>query len=247
MAYEVIKTIKGREYRYSVESYREPESGRVKNRWTYVGKVGKAQPKVKRRTLTSQTRQRLLDAFLRLVDRKPWAEISPSSIAIEAGLAHGTFYRYFKSRMQLFSECTRGANAALDERLSDLASLADTLGDERIRLRAWVIDLVKRPTAPPGLLRAWMDIDVTKLRAARRTARVDAFVAYIESLRERGYVASIGDARPLAIALSFLVETLGRRTIAEQVLLSEDDYAAACEAFDRLLFWQPPPNGGSRS
>ncbi len=46
MAYEVTKRIKGRDYRYRVEGYRDPESGKRKTRWQYLGVVtsGKLRP-----------------------------------------------------------------------------------------------------------------------------------------------------------------------------------------------------------
>ena len=39
MAYEVTKQIKGRDYRYRVESRLNPETGRPATRWTYLGKL----------------------------------------------------------------------------------------------------------------------------------------------------------------------------------------------------------------
>jgi AcrR family transcriptional regulator len=246
VAYEVVKTIKGREYRYRVESYRDPETGRVRNRWTYLGKAGDGKHRVRRRAPTSQTRQRLIDAFLRLVEAHPWSEVTPDAVAREAGLAHGTFYRYFKDRLELFDLCTHQANEMLDQRLAELGEVADSREAERERLRSWVIELFRRPTAPPGLMRAWLEIGIAKLREQRRARRVAGFERYINALRERGYVVVEGEVRPIAIALSVLVETFTRRTVAEHALLSEDDYAAACISFDRLIFWIPPSRDGRR-
>jgi len=105
----------------------------------------------------------------------------------------------------------------------------------------WVIDLFERRTASPGILRLWTELDVmVRMRELRRSARVTAFAAYIEELRERGFAPVVGSVRPLAIALSFELETVGRRESSEGGRLCDDDFAAAAETFDRLLFWRPP-------
>ena len=44
MAYEVTKLVNGRPYRYRVRSERDPESGKVRNRWTYLGRVDANRP-----------------------------------------------------------------------------------------------------------------------------------------------------------------------------------------------------------
>ena len=240
MPYEVIKTIGGRPYRYRVESRRDPETGRVKNSWTYVGKGEGAGP-VKRRTTGDETKARLKAAFAALVEREAWPKITAGAIAREAGVAHGTFYRHFKDRGELFDLCTEEANAALDARLAELLDVAPTRDEERERVRTWAIEIVRRPTASPGLIRLWSELAVMDtLRVRRRTARIDAFAGFIEIVRARGFAAGVGDVRPLAIALSFALEQLARRRSYEYADLTGDDYAAAAETFDRLLFWLPP-------
>ncbi|TAM89182.1 TetR/AcrR family transcriptional regulator [bacterium] len=240
MAYDVLKKIGGREYRYRVESYRDPETGRVRNRWTYIGRASDEAPVVKRRRPAPQTRNLLIEAFLRLIDRTPWGELTAGAIAVEAGVAHGTFYRYFHDRQELLDHCTRRANEMLDARLVELTAIAPTVDQERARLRAWVVDLMRRPVAPAGLMRTWSELALASLRRTRRRARIAAFSAYIAALRERSYAVALGEPRPLAIALTFQLEMLSRRTAHEQALLSEDEYLAAAETFDRLLFWRPP-------
>jgi len=241
MAYEVVKTISGRPYRYRVESRRDPESGRVKNKWTYLGKGEPSAPVVKRRGGAEETRASLIAAFVSLVETLVWAKVTPGAIARAAGLAPATFYRHFRDRNELVTICTDEANARLDERLGELQALCTTLEAERARVHAWVIDLFERRTASPGILRLWTELAVmVRMRELRRSARVTAFAAYIEELRERGFAPIVGPVRPLAIALSFELETLGRRESSEGGLLCADDFAAAAETFDRLLFWRPP-------
>ncbi|MGZ3521283.1 MAG: TetR/AcrR family transcriptional regulator [Vulcanimicrobiaceae bacterium] len=243
MAYEVVKTVGGRQYRYRVESYRDAESGKVKNRWTYIGKaeLGSAiAPAPRRRKPSSETRERLIEAFLRLVDREPWNHVTPGAIATEAGVAHGTFYRYFKDRRALFAVCSERAIQQLDQRLAELDAVAPTAEEERERLRSWLRELFVHPTAPPGLLRVWADLALGEIREVRHTHRIEAFTRYISRLRERGFVESVGEIRPLAVALSLIMQMITRRSVIEQELLSEDDHAAVMETFDRIIFWRTP-------
>jgi AcrR family transcriptional regulator len=249
MPYEVVKRISGRAYRYQVESYRDPDTGRVRNRWTYLGKVvdGETDRPPVRRKAPAETRQRIIDAFLKLVDTQPWNAVTPGAVATEAGIAHGTFYRHFHNREDLLDACAADAFNALDARLHELMAIADTVEEERRRLRAWVIDFLRRPTAPAGLMRVIIeslsDERSGRIRLERRTVRINAFADYITALRDRGYSSATGEVRPLASALSLIVEMLARRTILDHALISEHDFAGAVETFDRIIFWRPPEQG----
>src|SRR5579872_5725293 len=95
MAYEVVKTVKGRRYRYRVESYRD-EGGKPRGKWTYLGPAdgpADAQPAGSR---SEQTKRRLLDALERLLEREEYARLTAAAVSKEAGLGHGTFYLHFR-------------------------------------------------------------------------------------------------------------------------------------------------------
>jgi hypothetical protein len=124
----------------------------------------------------------------------------------------------------------------LNARLSELKNIAPTAAQERERLRALAADLVRRPSAPPGLFRAWTVLSPEKVREERHTRRIRAFGAYIDELARREYIEAPQHVRRLAIALSMIVATFTRRSIIENQLLSEEDYAAVGETFTRLIF-----------
>jgi hypothetical protein len=44
MAYEVTKLVNGRPYRYRVRSERDPDTGKTRNRWTYLGRGDGGKP-----------------------------------------------------------------------------------------------------------------------------------------------------------------------------------------------------------
>ncbi|HEY9180546.1 MAG TPA: TetR/AcrR family transcriptional regulator [Candidatus Baltobacteraceae bacterium] len=241
MAYDVLKTIGAHRYRYRVESYRDPDSGKVKNRWTYVGKAddGAAEPATKRASSAGQTRDRLAASFLRLVEDRALDDVTPPAIAREAKLSSATFYRHFRSRDELVEFCTQRAMNDLNARLSELKAIAPTARQERARLRTLSVDLVRRPSAPPGLFRAWSVLSPEKVREERHTRRIKAFSEYIEELARRKYIEAPENVRRLAIALSMIVHAFTRRSVLESRLLSEEDYAVVADTFTRLIFLIP--------
>lgn len=241
MAYEVIKTIRGHRYRYSVESRRDPETGKVRNKWTYIGRADSEHtaPAVQRRS-TAQTRERIAAAFLHLIEGAQWNDVTATAIAREAGVSEGTFYRYFRNRTGVLEYCTERVNALLDGRLNELHAIAAGRSEERQRLRAWAIDLVRRPPGPPALFRLWAAVGSPEVRKARYARRTRAFTAYLRALAERRYIERMENTPRVAVALSLIQQMFTRRSIVEDALLSEEEFAAVGETFERLVFWIAP-------
>lgn len=236
MAYEVVKTIRGHEYRYGVESYRDPETGKVRNKWTYLGKAnGTAPARPKRRQAADATRDRIVSVFLKIIERTSLDRATPSAIAREAKISTATFYRHFASRDALVALCTQRANAEQDLRLSQLHDIAQSEAQERVRLRSFAIDLVRIPAAPPALFRAW-SLSPEGVREKRHGQRIAAFSEYIDALKARGYLTGAGNTRRTAIALSMMVMTFLRRSMIENQLLSEEEFAVVGDVFERLIF-----------
>ena len=98
MAYEVVKTIGSRQYRYRVQSERDPQTGKMRNRWTYLGRVAGEAGIVKARAPRPNARLRLLEAAEALLASGDASAVTVDAIASAAGVAHGTFYRYFRHR-----------------------------------------------------------------------------------------------------------------------------------------------------
>lgn len=237
MAYEVVKEIRGHRYRYSVESHRDPDTGKVKNKWTYVGRVTDgAKPSPKRRTSGDETRETIVQAFLKLIASKKLKDVTPAAIARAAGITPATFYRHFRSRDDVVMLCTQRANKELEERLTQLRAIAPSVPEERARIREFAIDLVRKPPAPPALFRTWSALLPETVREARNRQRIEAFSAYIGALQARGHIGGERHRRRMAIALSMIVQTFTRRSYVENTLLSEEDYAVVGDVFERLIF-----------
>jgi AcrR family transcriptional regulator len=239
MAYEVTKKVGRRAYRYRVESYRDPESSKVRSRWTYLGVVagdgaGVAPAK---RANSADTRERLILAFEELVADLPYRDLTAGTVATKAGLAHGTFYRYFSDKRSLLIAAIARVRAELDRVHPDFGSPIGTRAQERARLRTWILALYRWPGRNPGLYRAFVDAhdadeelrEHKRLRVAERAAQL---TAYFERLNAAG-IAEIEHPDVLASALTTLVNGSLRELFTTGASSGE---AGIAEIFDRAVF-----------
>jgi AcrR family transcriptional regulator len=191
VAYEVIKRVSGRAYRYRVESYRDPETRRVRGKWTYLGRVegeGTLSPERKSRP---SSRDRLLDAVVRLLEQNELAAISTGMVASEAGLAYGTFYRHFRD----LAHVVRDAMIRESDELVKISARFDeepvSAASEREKLTAFVRESLALVLSRPGLFRAWHvtsnnDVAVVAERQRRFEANVEHMARYLERLQASG-------------------------------------------------------------
>lgn len=226
MAYEVIKRVSGRAYRYRVESYRDPETRRVRGKWTYLGRVegeGTLSPERKARP---SSRDRLLDAVERLLETNELATISTGMVASEAGLAYGTFYRHFRDLAHVVRDAMVRETAnleSLNERFTDAPGEDDA---ERTKLEAWVRETIATVLARPGLFRAWHvtsnhDGPVVAERQRRFEANVEHMATYLARLSGAG-TANVSPAFS-AYAIMALIGAAAREAAIDKAF-SEDKH-----------------------
>ena len=226
VAYEVIKRVSGRAYRYRVESYRDPETRRVRGKWTYLGRVegeGTLSPERKARP---SSRDRLLDAVERLLETNELATISTGMVASEAGLAYGTFYRHFRDLAHVVRDAMVRETAnleSLNERFHETPGEPEA---ERTKLVAWVRETIATVLARPGLFRAWHvtsnhDWPVVAERQRRFETNVEHMARYLERLR----VAGTAGTTPAfaAYAIMALVGAAAREAAIDKAF-SEDKH-----------------------
>jgi AcrR family transcriptional regulator len=138
MAYEVTKRIKGHDYRYVVESYRDPQTKRRKTKWTYVGALdGDGVRAAVVRARKHVTKDDVIAAVAKLLEFRDPEHVTVSVIAKEAGISRSTFYRYFPDERKVF-------NAALLKICNDfllslppLDSPVRTVSEARATFRRW--------------------------------------------------------------------------------------------------------------
>ena len=192
MAYEVIKRVSGRAYRYRVESYRDPETRRVRGKWTYLGRVegeGTLSPERKARPVRATgcwTRSNGCSRPTSLRRSRPaWSPAKPGS---PTGRSTGTSAT---SRTSCATRwCARRPTSKRhNERFSELLGEADA---ERAKLVAWIREAIAAVLSRPGLFRAWHvtsnhDWAVVAERQRRFEANVEHMARYLEPASRGGH------------------------------------------------------------
>ena len=248
MAHEVIKHVGTRAYRYRVESYRDPDSKRVRSRWTYLGRVeNEAEMGAPRATQSPRrerrpTRDRLLDAFACVAEQRPFGEITAGRVAEEAGLAHGTFYRYFRDKRAILLAAVERVRAEIERERPSFDPPYGSRISEQARVRAWTDALARVPVSP-GIIRAWYDAldhdpSLAGLRATRVAERTLALETYLVGLVA---ARTIDVERPasLAMALTLLVDAAYRSATLAGVPPDARLLAGVSDVFTRAIFTSP--------
>jgi AcrR family transcriptional regulator len=220
LAYEVIKRVSGRAYRYRVESFRDPEPRRVRGRWTYLGRVDPADAGLPERPSKPSSRDRLLDAVARLLANGDAESLSAGSIAREAGVAYGTFYRYFTDRGHAVREALLRHGPSLTDVHARFSGLPANREAERARLATWLRETAEEARRQRGVVRAWhvysnADEAVLKARRDAVDAAVARVASYLDGLRAAG-ISSLASSEFAAYALVALVVALGRDAALEE-------------------------------
>jgi AcrR family transcriptional regulator len=241
MAYEVVKTIGGRQYRYRVQSERDAQSGKLRNRWTYLGRVASEPGVAKARAARPNARLRLLEAVEALLASGDASVLTVDAIVAAAGVAHGTFYRYFQDRSAALEELARHIRATRgigDDRLlrDDVAGLDEA----RTGVRRWIVDKLRYARERRASLRAWhaliaSDARLTAFREERREAAFTRLRDHIEVLNARSF-ASVADPASTAAALIALYDGIVRTSILERDRLADAEIDAAADIVERALF-----------
>ena len=239
MSYEVTKRVGERAYRYRVESVRDPDSGKRRNRWTYLGRaesgaVTRAAPR--RRT---DARERLLDALERLIADRDFATLTADAIAVEAGLAHGTFYRHFRDKRHALLavlERTRERGPVIGSLRDDVA----TVDEARAGFRALIEGVLRKPAEHPALLRAYVtlannDPELARERRERKERGIIRIAEHLGGLQARG-LATVTDPTATATALFAMLEGFFREAVVDGSTLDDVKIAGAAEVMDRAVF-----------
>jgi AcrR family transcriptional regulator len=156
------------------------------------------------RARRADTRRRLLDAALELLDERPWPEILLEDVTSRSGVARTSFYRHFDDREQLLLALLAEITPQLEE---VTAAWNAATGTPQERLRLGIAGLVEVFRRHGRLLRAASD-------AATHDASVaDAYRGMAETFIEmnaRAIVddpdATAGDAQEVSRALVWMNE-----------------------------------------
>jgi AcrR family transcriptional regulator len=253
MAHEVVKRVGKRAYRYRVESYRDPSTRKVRSRWTYLGTAGDVagaggdatgELSAVVRRAPARTRDRLVDAVERLLATHSYADVTAGMVATEAGLAHGTFYRHFKDKRDVFMAALTRVREQFDRERPTFDPPFGSVSEERARVRGCLS--LDKPAEFPGLLRAYFELlesdeALREERERRRAERVDRFATYLELLAANGTIAA-ENPRSLATALLALADAVVRDAALARSAVDRRTIEGVESVFDRAIFG-PEANG----
>lgn len=172
-------------------------------------------------------RQRaIVEAFERLLQSRPMADIAIDELAAGASISRSAFYFYFPSKQAVLLELLDRMVVEVDGRLADLG----VPGDDPI---AWWRSVIAVFVEVFGAHRA-VSVTLAEARAtvpelrdewARRSGRwVDLTASTIVAERRRGRAREIVDPRATSVALNAMNErTLVASFGEEQPALAQDD------------------------
>jgi AcrR family transcriptional regulator len=247
IAHEVIKRVGRRAYRYRVESYRDPGTRKVRSRWTYLGVAadpsgGEGAPApVSRRATSAETRERLITAFEHLVETLPYSAVTAGMVATGAGLAHGTFYRYFADKRAVFLAAIDRKREQLQATRPSFEPPYGSLEAERARVRAWAEAVLLGPPHSLGVIRAFFealegDEDLREMRRSRSVERVDAFARYLIGLTADARIIDVPEPEALATALFALMDAVFREAVISGKAADAVTVSGVVAVFDRAIF-----------
>jgi AcrR family transcriptional regulator len=165
-------------------------------------------------------RARLLAAAREVFERDGFLDARVTDISAAAGVAHGSFYTYFRSKTEVFRALVTGTMDELYASMGDGgdAPAGDPLGDDRPRDAVQRIDranrrfvaMYRQNTALMALFEqvSTFDPEVRALRHAARERNVGRVRHSIERLQADGLVPAAVDAEYSAHALVAMVNGL---------------------------------------
>lgn len=146
-----------------------------------------------------QTRQTLLDAGRTVLPQRGYHDTRVDDIVEAAGVSHGSFYRYFGNKNDLFHVLAEEAAGHL---IDLVASFPDEVDDDGIR--RWLTDWFDSYRANGGVISAWqeLDHDDPELSAFSIDVAVVVFDRLTRIVHSRGF----GDPTVDALALLSVIE-----------------------------------------
>ncbi len=240
MAYEVVKTIAGRGYRYQVERVRDAATGKARSRWTYLGRVVPTAEAAPPRRRAGDARERMLDALERLLATRDFAAVTAAAIVAEAGFAHGTFYRHFRDKrdaLRAALERIRAARGPVVEYMHRDVAGAD---DARAAFRAFVVSVLRSPAEHPALFRAYQalalrDPEIALERRERLATGTRTIAAYLTALTARG-LADVPDPGAAAAAVLAMIDGLYREAVLDGYALDDQRVRGTADFLERAVF-----------
>ncbi|MPY79303.1 MAG: TetR family transcriptional regulator [Actinophytocola sp.] len=187
-----------------------------------------------RRLEPDQRREQILDCAIRLFGERPYAEVSTTDIAREAGVARGLINHYFGSKRGLYLEVVR---RMVTVPVADRSAVPDGSLAERVEFSVdWLLDVISARG------KTWVAVLGTE--GVGNDPEVERILAEADETAAENLVRTVGlrDAEPAgaelrAIVRAFggMVKAAGREWITHGTLTREQVQLVLAEQLTALL------------
>lgn len=187
-----------------------------------------------RRLEPDQRREQILDCAIRLFGERPYADVSTTDIAREAGVARGLINHYFGSKRGLYLEVVR---RMVTVPIADRSAVPDGSLAERVEFSVdWLLDVISARG------KTWVAVLGTE--GVGNDPEVERILAEADEMAAENLIRTVGmrDAEPAgaelrAIVRAFggMVKAAGREWITHGTLTREQVQLVLTEQLTALL------------
>jgi len=189
----------------------------------------------------TQRRSEILEAAYSVFADKGYRDAGIADIAAELKLGHGTFYRYFKNKRDIFQAVVMQVAARLAAAVSSEPPEASrTLDEYRQQVRRWGYKLLeviqKDPRIARILVQESMAVDSEMREMVNRTWDVCAKIteAYLANGKQRGFLRANLNTRVTSMALNAVIFESMRRGVGQTG--NSDSLDEWINAIESLMF-----------
>lgn len=178
-----------------------------------------------------QTRARLVEAAKDSFQEKGFLSTSVADIVKRAGVAHGTFYTYFKSREDVLREIAEEADAALNAPMQQLILNPASELAPASRIRQAVTTFLEVYQDQAGVMAiveeaAHYDEHIRSARTERRRTYSQEMARTIRSLQRRGLADRSLDPLLTATLLGSITRTFPQAWLSDKAVDSSTEKVA---------------------
>jgi len=196
---------------------------------TFAGTTGIVEPA---RPRGRATRDRLLASATTVLSRRGYHEARVDDIVQEAAVSHGTFYRYFTSKEELFGVVAEAAFRDLFELISSFPPI-DALDE----LRSWLERYFESFRANGGIISAWQEIDLDD--PALRNYTMDVSAAVHDHLGRIIATRGFGPSSIDALSLTAIIGQIPYDVIVLHSIDPDDAIDATGFLIEQAIFGLP--------
>ena len=180
----------------------------------------KTSPAVVSEERSEQRRAQILDAAYRVFSTKGYRDTTIADVAAELGMGHGTFYRYFTNKYDIFQQVLGTALMRVAKIIaSEDASAANTVDEYRAQVERVGANLLALLDADPAIPRLLFyeamgispELDEHIQRSWELAGQVTE--AYLVNGKQKGFLRADLDTHVVSLAINALIFEGGRRVL----------------------------------